>query len=232
MITIKNILVLLIFINMYQSLAQKKEILKLEEQKKEIQNNINSLKDSVVSIENKIEKLKSKEFNKVVSDTAMAKVKIRSGSSLFEKPTAYSEKIIEFNKDMQVSVFDLENKYFKVCAGSYCGYVHSVWVESNPEIDRFVRRKKSENENEFLKKKKSELSAREFQILKKYGKETYNRLKKGTYWIGMTTEMAEISLGKPSDINKTVGSWGVNQQWVYDNIYLYFENGKLTSYQN
>ena len=222
---------MLIFFNLYQSLAQKKEVSILENQKEEIQNKINSLKDSLVDIENKIEKIKSKEFSKVVNKTAVTKVKIRSGSSLFEKPTAFSEKIIEFDKDMQVSVFDYKNNYFKVCAGSYCGYVNSVWVESNPEIDRFVRIKKSENENEFLKKKKSELTGREYQILKKYGKKTYNRLKKGIYWKGMTTEMAKISLGKPSEINKTVGSWGVNQQWVYDNIYLYFENGKLTSYQ-
>jgi hypothetical protein len=45
--------------------------------------------------------------------------------------------------------------------------------------------------------------------------------------------MAIISLGNPIDINKTVGSWGVHEQWVYNNnMYLYFENDKLTSYQN
>lgn len=48
----------------------------------------------------------------------------------------------------------------------------------------------------------------------------------------MTEEMATISLGMPNDVNRTVGSWGVHEQWVYDNIYLYFENGKLSSYQN
>ena len=44
--------------------------------------------------------------------------------------------------------------------------------------------------------------------------------------------MALISLGKPDDINRTVGSWGVNEQWVYGRNYYYFENGKLTSYQD
>ena len=47
--------------------------------------------------------------------------------------------------------------------------------------------------------------------------------------------------GKPSDINKTVGAWGVHEQWVYtkwlnshpsNRIYIYFEDGVLTAWQN
>lgn len=51
-------------------------------------------------------------------------------------------------------------------------------------------------------------------------------------WIGMTKRMAELSIGKPEDINKSEGAYGTNEQWVYNNKYLYFENGKLTSWQN
>ena len=66
-----------------------------------------------------------------------------------------------------------------------------------------------------------------------YGQELYNKLKEGHYWLGMTTEMAKISLGSPTDINRNVGLWGVHEQWVYNNgIYLYFENSTLKSYQN
>ena len=50
--------------------------------------------------------------------------------------------------------------------------------------------------------------------------------------------------GEPAKVNKSVGSWGVHEQWVYGyhplgNItrtiptqFLYFENGKLTSWQD
>lgn len=52
----------------------------------------------------------------------------------------------------------------------------------------------------------------------------------------MTKEQVEASWGKPRDINRTVGSWGVHEQWIYGEIphsnYLYFENGKLTSWQD
>jgi hypothetical protein len=43
--------------------------------------------------------------------------------------------------------------------------------------------------------------------------------------------MAVDSWGIPVDISKSVGSWGVNEQWVYGDKYLYFAKGVLTSWQ-
>lgn len=50
--------------------------------------------------------------------------------------------------------------------------------------------------------------------------------------VGMTKDDVVASWGKPEDIHRTVGSWGLNEQWVYSNRYLYFENGILTSWQD
>jgi hypothetical protein len=53
--------------------------------------------------------------------------------------------------------------------------------------------------------------------------------------IGMTakTVREKTNWGAPESINRTGGSWGVHEQWVYGGrSYLYFENGKLTSWQN
>jgi len=63
--------------------------------------------------------------------------------------------------------------------------------------------------------------------------------------IGMTKEQVIATLGRPYDINRTVGSWGLREQWIYKvydpkgyptcsfvpTKYLYFENGKLTGWQ-
>ena len=73
--------------------------------------------------------------------------------------------------------------------------------------------------------------------VKKYGwiwdDQTQADVRSGMFRIGMTKEMVQASIGYPNDINKTVGSWGVHEQWVYGtNTYLYFEDGVLTSYQN
>ncbi len=50
--------------------------------------------------------------------------------------------------------------------------------------------------------------------------------------IGMTDEQCRAAWGCPKSINRTVGSWGVQEQWCYDGTYLYMENGILTSYQD
>ena len=66
----------------------------------------------------------------------------------------------------------------------------------------------------------------------KYGNKYGPLVEQNKIKIGMTKEMVEDSWGKPDDINRTVGSWGVHEQWVYGSTYLYFENGKLTSFQD
>jgi hypothetical protein len=53
--------------------------------------------------------------------------------------------------------------------------------------------------------------------------------------IGMTREQAIAGWGRPRDINRTSGSFGVHEQWVYGEYgsgYLYFEDGILTTIQN
>ena len=69
-------------------------------------------------------------------------------------------------------------------------------------------------------------------LIKKYGTTDAQRILEHKFWIGMTDKMARESMGTPNDINRTVGSWGVHEQWIYGKTYLYFENGVLTSYQN
>lgn len=67
--------------------------------------------------------------------------------------------------------------------------------------------------------------------LKKFGLKNFHLILKGVVNLGMTKEMCRLSWGEPKDINKTVLSSKVSEQWVYDENYLYFDNGKLTAIQ-
>jgi hypothetical protein len=49
--------------------------------------------------------------------------------------------------------------------------------------------------------------------------------------LGMTYEQIQMSWGKPQRVNRSVGAWGVREQWIYGSTYLYVENGKLASWQ-
>lgn len=56
---------------------------------------------------------------------------------------------------------------------------------------------------------------------------------KGSVRIGMSATAAACSWGRPEDINRSVYSFGVHEQWVYGGgNYLYFEDNVLTAIQN
>ncbi|MBF0597348.1 hypothetical protein [Faecalibacter rhinopitheci] len=61
----------------------------------------------------------------------------------------------------------------------------------------------------------------------KFGEKNWNLIfEEGEIRIGFTEEMCRFAWGEPLKINKA--SYG--DQWVYDDNYLYFKNGKLTGY--
>lgn len=63
-------------------------------------------------------------------------------------------------------------------------------------------------------------------IKQKYGNNLYNLAINGTIKIGMTKELVKLAWGEPSRIN--FSSYG--EQWVYNNQYIYFKNGKVTDF--
>lgn len=74
---------------------------------------------------------------------------------------------------------------------------------------------------------------RKAELAKKHGASNANLILQGKIRIGMTKDMCIDAWGNPSDINKTTGSFGVHEQWVYGlGSYVYFENGIITTIQN
>ncbi len=66
----------------------------------------------------------------------------------------------------------------------------------------------------------------------KYSTADANRIIERKIWIGMSKEMMIDSWGTPKDINRSVGSWGVHEQCIYGDTYVYVENDKVTSWQD
>ena len=233
----KYILLIIILISL-KGLAQQTEITELENHKRRFLKQINNLTDSIKSIELKINTLKSAEIQKMINDSTL-KATVRSGAKLRKTAGPFGKLITSLTEDKEVVIIDYKDGYFGVCADTICGYLSDLWIKKNDKIKEFIITKETEEKElrrlereQKLKNQKAEYAQLEKNYIKKYGQKTYNKLNQGYYWIGMNKEMATISLGRPNDINRTVGSWGVHEQWVYNNLYLYFENGKLTSYQN
>jgi hypothetical protein len=70
-----------------------------------------------------------------------------------------------------------------------------------------------------------------------YSDGTINAIVEKKVFKGMTLDQALFSWGRPYDIDKKEGSWGVYEKWIYDvsyigstRRYLYFKNGKLVEW--
>ncbi len=233
-----KIIAIIILFSSINLFSQETEISELQKLKQSLTSELGKLNDSLKKVNIQIAALKSKEIIKTVSDSSLIST-ARKGAYIKKSSNVLGEIITKLTEEKQVVLLDYFEGFFGICTDSVCGYMNEMWIDKNEEIYEFIKvkeqelkeLKKLEDENK-LKLKKAEYAKLENGYIKKYGQKTYNKLKEGYYWTGMNREMAIISLGSPNDINRTVGSWGVHEQWVYDNIYLYFENGKLTSYQN
>ncbi len=67
-----------------------------------------------------------------------------------------------------------------------------------------------------------------------WSEEIVRLMRKRAIKMGMTAEQVILARGRPQKINRSVGSYGSREQWVYEFSrpgYLYFKNGILTSWQ-
>ena len=87
-------------------------------------------------------------------------------------------------------------------------------------------------------RKEKEFMQESYQFVQKHSTDRMKEaVAKKQLLVGMNKFEVLVIKGRPRDINKTVGAWGVHEQWVYgygsyDRMYLYFENDILTSWQD
>jgi len=221
------------------------------------EDSIKHRKDSIINIKNRIKRkndsilnvTKKKRIDSIklyivqYASDSLLKVIIKKGAHLKTQSNLVSDVIYTFKKDEEIMVLDYLNGYYYICSNLRCGYVSKLFFMTNslisddidnPLMAELKRIKEKETRDKLLIELEQKRIIREKEYIKKYGKYTYEKLRNGQYWLGMSDEMARISLGDPDDINRSVGTWGVHEQWIYReyNLYIYFENGKLTSYQN
>lgn len=166
-------------------------------------------------------------------ETVEIAVTAKKGAFLKDAPDLDANILLKLADQSKVIIYDKVGNYYKVCVNEKCGFMSEVWIiEFTTEMLELDVRKKEEEEIKKLREEFKDEIVKDEYYKNKFGEEIFYKLKKKMYWIGMTAEMARVSLGEPNEINTTTGSWGEKQQWVYDNKYLYLENGKVVSFQN
>jgi hypothetical protein len=101
------------------------------------------------------------------------------------------------------------------------GYVDYYCIKKNNEIATLF--------NNYDTKAKLDTKQR---LVSKYGAKNAAMILEGKIWLGMTSAMAKESWGEPEKVNRTVGTYGQHEQWIYGQTYLYFENGILKTWQD
>lgn len=157
-----------------------------------------------------------------------------------ELPDITSKVIYNYKKGTSIYILDyVADNYYTAICDSVIGYISRYNIEEDKltkdNLDTLMYRKNMElyriRQMQYLK----DLDKQFDEYKKAYGNSIAYKLNNSEVWLGMTENMLLNSVGRPSSINETVGSWGVKRQYVYryDGVlhYYYFKNGYLTSYQ-
>lgn len=148
----------------------------------------------------------------------LAKINYKDSEAIFNY--AVAKKSVYDNQNDYMA-FRLAKEYMDKISFDYKGSFMNDIADFKKEVDDKLPQLKIAFNQEL--NKKAEKEAEE------------NAIKPGSriVKIGMTKNDAEISMGKPQKINRTVTSTITYEQWVYGNqVYLYFENGLLTAWQD
>lgn len=216
-------------------------VMKLNSYKVDLEKSIKVLSDSLMKIKHEISMIEAK--NKMnAKDQEGIPAYCSAGTKIRPNPTPVAPILVTVDNGDSIKVIDFYDGYYGVKYDSIYGYINEMWVVTSDELrklkeDKIQEKKRNEEVEEWREKLKVERQNEVFveKSKKRYGVVIYNRIKNGEYWLGMTEDMAILSLGRPEKINRSVGRWGIREQWVFDKLnrlYLYFENGILVSYQN
>lgn len=177
------------------------------------------------------------------------------GGWIHEKPNG-KEDLIYIKKGDRVKVIETKDQYLQVLFSGMKGWINELAMISESQWNLEIQQKenaiklaKIENEkaeqlriaNNIQREKEEKIAAdkrkvsiekRKNELIKKYGATIGLKIFEERIWIGMTKEMLLESWGRPNDINRTVGNWGVHEQCIYTSAYVYVENGVVTSWQD
>ncbi|MBE9468502.1 MAG: hypothetical protein IMY72_09335 [Bacteroidetes bacterium] len=204
----------LILINFNIVFSQNSEIERLIKIKDEFIIKRTEINDSIKKLDVRINYLESKEKNLNIRNISFTETKTRSKAKIKNKPDVFGDIIGYIPEGKIIKVYDYFDSYWLIEKDSIKGYTSEMYLVNNQQMNKI---KKNHDKDE---------------IKKIYGESVANKIFNHSIWIGMTADIARLSIGSPLEINRTTGSWGIHEQWVYKNRYLYFENDKLTSWQD
>jgi len=226
--------------------SNKGKIENLNKLKQRLESAIKIKQDSLILVNQQIDRFAQEDmFSKLKAqpEGMIFKATVRMSGKIRKENNPNSVILTLVNENDTVLLTDFIDDYWIVNKGPYFGYINEMYINKTPELKTYKDaiaersgRMAKKMEDLYTEKEKATINKlvqeKKDRLIKKFGKENGEKINSGYYWIGMTKDMAIESLGNPETVNSSLGSWGVNEQWVYYSLYLYFDNGVLTSYQS
>lgn len=177
------------------------------------------------------------------------------GGWIREKPNGTVD-LVYIKKGDQAKVLETKDQFLLILFNGTKGWISNMGMISETQWNLEIQQKENAAELAKIKDEKGEqlrianniqrekekkiaadqrkisIEKRKNELIKKHGATIGLKIFEERIWIGMTKEMLLESWGKPDDINRSVGSWGVHEQCIYTNAYVYIENGVVTSWQD
>ena len=162
-------------------------------------------------------------------------IETNSEINIFSEPNLASYVKGVLPKKSKITVLGYESGFYMIDSKGEKGYAHYSTLPTDERLLAYKTQGMVQENEKKEKKEKEELELkkkREVAIIKEFGTKNGKRILNGEIWLGMTSSMAIESIGVPKEKNRTIGSWGEHEQWVYEYRYLYFENDILKSWQD
>jgi hypothetical protein len=176
---------------------------------------------------NKVDQLQALEQNQTSDQNTQATATLKSASRLFGTKDDLTTVIMVIPSGSVVSVLDSDSSYLHVVFEENEGYLFKRQAEINKTT---VAVKKINSPEQTVEQRQPEVEQQQsrFSYLEnKYGTNMAARLSSGKIWKGMNSDMVKDSWGVSEKVNRKVINNTIQEEWIYRNTWLYFENNTL-----
>lgn len=202
----------LLFLNL-SLFSQINEIKNLSRLRGELIEKKLQISDSIKNIDMRINFLKMKNRKQEVG-SVFTRTTTNAEAEIQNKPELRGEIIGSIQKGVEVKLFEFVDGYWLIERASLRGYIDAIYLNENTDIQE--KRKEEENKR----------------IIEKYGPEIGGKILHHEVWIGMSIEMARLSIGNHPNVSKKRKSKFGDERWVYKSKYLDFEDSILVGWKN
>jgi hypothetical protein len=180
---------------------------------------------------NKTDILQNLEKNQVSDHNTLQTATLKSSTRFFGAKDDLTSVISIIPSGSVVNILDSDSTYFHVTFEDNEGYILKKHAAINPSSDNkssvTVREADNQMADNVTQPQQDEQISRFSYLENKYGTNMAARLNSGKIWKGMNSEMVKDSWGKSNKINRVINGNVINEEWFYNNTWLYFENSIL-----